>query len=394
LDFANLSNTDACLTTCKKSKCGDGFTQQGVEECDDANVVNTDVCLNTCKLAKCGDGVVQAGVEECDDANVVNTDACLSTCKAAKCGDGVVQAGVEQCDDGNVVNNDACSNVCKTPSCADAIKNGNESDIDCGGACAKCVVGKACGVGSDCSSSYCSANVCAVPPSCKAIKTALPAATSGVYTIDPDGGGPVVAFSAYCDMVTDGGGWTLAMKVDGTKGTFPYDAALWTNNTTYQPNFPDLDRNEAKLQTFDTVAFTDILIGFESPILVNGPLQLTTLKLTITRPSLLNLFQGAYVATALGRNAWKALIAGSSLQANCNREGFNANPVGGGNARARIGISSNQENDCNTPDSYLGIGTFGAPCGPAPERAAGNVAGCAPDNGDKNLPAFAVVYVR
>ena len=101
MDFANLSNTDACLNTCKKSKCGDGFTQQGVEECDDANAVNTDMCLNTCK--------------------------------AAKCGDGVVQAGVEQCDDGNQVNNDACSNVCKTPTCSDGIKNGQETDVDCGG---------------------------------------------------------------------------------------------------------------------------------------------------------------------------------------------------------------------------------------------------------------------
>ena len=393
-DDGNADDTDACLGTCLAAKCGDMAVQAGVEECDDGNSEDTDACTSACKNAVCGDSFVQAGVEECDDGNAEDTDACVTGCKAAKCGDGFAQMGVEECDDGNMSEADMCTTMCKTPTCMDMAKNGTETDVDCGGACmSKCALGKACTVGGDCGTGFCSMNLCAVAPSCKAIKQANPMAANGVYQIDPDGNGPVMPFNAFCEMTIDGGGWTLALKADGSKTTFAYDAALWTNASTFQPNFPDLDRNEAKLQTFMSVAFTDILIGLESPIANMGPLNLKTQKITITRPSLQNLFMGnVYTATTLGRNAWKALITNSSLQLNCNREGFNSNPAG--STRSRIGIVSNQENDCNSPDSYIGIGNTGAGCNAVPETRVGNMASCTPDNGDKSLSAFGVVFVR
>lgn len=58
---------------------------------------------------------------------------------------------------------------------------------------------------------------------------------NGVYWIDPNGGSNSDGYKAYCDMTTNGGGWTLVMKVDGTKTTFDYDAAYWTNTATLNP---------------------------------------------------------------------------------------------------------------------------------------------------------------
>ena len=97
---------------------------------------------------------------------------------------------------------------------------------------------------------------------------------------------------------------------------------------------------------------------------------------------------GDYRKTHLGRNKWKWLISGSSLQYNCNKEGFN---VYNEQSRVRLGLIANNENDCETPDSFIGLGAHRNWQTNAARNAASRLS---PDNGEKNLKAMGYILVR
>jgi len=72
--------------------------------------------------------------------------------------------------------------------------------------------------------------------SCLEIKRVNSGATSGKYTIDPDGVGVgYAAFDTYCDMTTDGGGWTLVWSNTRGGTNKPTSNLTWTNATTTFP---------------------------------------------------------------------------------------------------------------------------------------------------------------
>ena len=101
---------------------------------------------------------------------------------------------------------------------------------------------------------------------------------------------------------------------------------------------------------------------------------------------------GQYRSTSLGRDTWKSLIGSeASLQLNCDKEGFNAVCSNLRSSKARIGIISNDKDDCAYCNSRIGFGTGGYP---EKKSSCGNEAKYSPDNGEKHIKTMGFILVQ
>lgn len=175
---------DSSTSTSDDSSAGDSSTtsDSGIADSGIADTGLADTG-DLCTLAACSADAtcsVAGGMASC-------------TCKTGFSGDGKTCTNIDDCDPNPCMNGGACADGIAAYTCT----------------CANGFSGTTCDV---------------YPPNCASIKAANGAAADGDYTIDPDGNGALGTLTVFCDMTTDGGGYTY-YPVTGGVATTSYSEA-------------------------------------------------------------------------------------------------------------------------------------------------------------------------
>lgn len=294
------------------------------------------------------------------------------------------------CDDGEPC---TAPSLCQGATC---LPSAASSDCDDGNPCTAdgCAVGLGCGHtavedGSECGGGLCQGGGCvmakplSLPSSCKWVP---PESPSGIYWLDADGDGPQAPFQAWCDLKGDGGGWTLVIEVDGGSEGAGWAAPLWTEATASSAANLWASKENARHPGYASLPVQQLRVGMA----VAGVTR--TLVIDAAGPNLWSMLNGKPIDTKADLLQWEALLPKGSLQAHCHAQGLAVTSANG--AKVRIGILGNNEQDCGSVDSWLGLGATAVVCGQKSVPTAGNVACWSPDHGYANTAAVGWVMVR
>ena len=162
------------------------------------------------------------------------------------------------------------------------------------------------------------------------------------------------------------------------------------NQTSGKSGF---DQYETKMPTFWSTPFTKLCLGMQA-----AGQEINWITLSYNASSLHSLMStNTHYATNVGRSRWKSLLADSSLQQNCNMEGFNVKPTDGGRNAAvtRIGILGNNEVNCRSCNSRIGFGSKGSRGGQNKDNSCGNESiNVGADNGEKHIEANCFILLQ
>ena len=186
--------------------------------------------------------------------------------------------------------------------------------------------------------------------SAQAIIQAGDATGDGFYYITIGG----TVRQVWCDMTNDGGGWMMAARVHTSTDRWYYSDAYWTNSTLLNETQPYDYGGHIKTWVYTQYPFSQV--RFAGNTLSNGLVEPTWTNATSFAS-----FMGSGTNSSNSRTTWDTFVAtaigtGTGLQANCNQIGTNKSY---NYMWVKIGITANNEGDCNTNDSAIGFGIDG-----------------------------------
>lgn len=193
--------------------------------------------------------------------------------------------------------------------------------------------------------------------------------------------------------------WEHAITIRGDLPTFAYHNDIWTSTSLYDLNGEiktasfNRKTNKVRVVFIHGTSVSPADINPLNPTSSDNSVNFVDLDLADGTRSLQQVFaSNNHVATHANPVLWRNLTpGGGGWQPYCNVQGFNVNlPAGPYPANARIGIIMNQENDCGSPDTSIGLGTrtWGGN-----DYSAGNFVGCCQTGSNSSKPKYAMVFV-